>query len=53
RMVAAAGEIRLADEPEMIIADARGTFLPIPHHYQREAVEHRPELASFFERERQ
>ncbi len=47
-MVSAAGEIRLADEPETIIADARGTFLPIPPAYRQEAVERHPELAGFF-----
>jgi uncharacterized protein (TIGR00369 family) len=49
RMVAAEGEIRLADEPDTVVADARGTFLPIPPVYHQEAVERHPELASFFE----
>lgn len=49
RMISAEGEIRLADEPETIIADARGTFLPIPRAYRQDAVKHHPELADFFE----
>jgi uncharacterized protein (TIGR00369 family) len=49
RMVAAAGEIRLADEPTAVIADARGTFLPLPSVYRQEAVERHPELSGFFE----
>ena len=50
RMVQAEGEIRLADEPQTIVADAKGTFLPLPSGYQQQAVEQRPELASFFEK---
>jgi uncharacterized protein (TIGR00369 family) len=50
RMVQAEGEIRLADEPETIVADAKGTFLPLPSDYQQRAVEQRPELTSFFEK---
>ncbi|MGH2516606.1 MAG: PaaI family thioesterase [Ktedonobacterales bacterium] len=49
RMLKAAAEIRLADEPETVIATAEGTFLPLPGEYQRQAVEHHPELASFFD----
>lgn len=49
RMVQAAGEIRLADEPGTIIATAEGTFLPLPPDYQRRAVEQYPELAEFFD----
>lgn len=49
RMVQAAGEIRLADEPGTIIATAQGTFLPLPPDYQRRAVEQYPELAGFFD----
>lgn len=48
RMVHAEGEVRLANDPSVILADARGTFLPIPDQYQREAAERRPELAGFF-----
>src|SRR5579885_1987933 len=36
RMVQAEGEIRLADEPQTIVADAKGTFLPLPSGYQRQ-----------------
>ncbi|HEV8191309.1 MAG TPA: PaaI family thioesterase [Ktedonobacterales bacterium] len=50
RMVQAEGEIRLADEPETIVADAKGTFLPLPSDYQQRAIEQRPELAAFFEK---
>jgi acyl-coenzyme A thioesterase PaaI-like protein len=49
RMIQAAGEIRLADDPAVLIATAEGTFLPIPESYQREATERYPELAGFFE----
>ena len=49
RMLQAAGEIRLADEPATVIATAEGTFLPLPQEYQREAVEQLPELADFFD----
>lgn len=49
RMLQAAGEIRLADEPATVIATAEGTFLPLPQEYQREAVEQHPELADFFD----
>lgn len=49
RMIQAAGEIRLADEPETVIAEAEGTFLPIPKEYQEAAKAERPELATFFD----
>ena len=48
RMVRAAGEIRLADAPETLIATADGTFLPVPPHYQDDAVGRYPELSGFF-----
>jgi acyl-coenzyme A thioesterase PaaI-like protein len=49
RMVQAAGEIRLADELETVIAEAQGTFLPVPEGYQRDLVARQPELADFFD----
>lgn len=49
RMVQAAGEIRLADEPETVIATAEGVFLPIPESYRSEMVARQPELAGFFD----
>lgn len=49
RMIHATGEIRLADEPETVIAEAEGTFLPIPEQYREAAKAERPELASFFD----
>ena len=49
RMVQAAGEIRLADEPETVIAEAEGVFLPIPESYRDEMVARQPELAGFFD----
>ena len=49
RMLQAAAEIRLADEPETVIATAEGTFLPLPADYQRQTVEQHPELAGFFD----
>lgn len=48
RALTAEGEIRLADEPETIIATAEGTFLPVPPNFQRRAVERFPELDGFF-----
>ena len=49
RMLQAVAEIRLADEPETVIATAEGTFLPLPQEYQQQAVEQHPELAGFFD----
>jgi acyl-coenzyme A thioesterase PaaI-like protein len=49
RMVQAEGEVRLADEPETIIADARGTFLPITEEYRAQMLAEHPELRSFFD----
>jgi acyl-coenzyme A thioesterase PaaI-like protein len=49
RMVQAEGEVRLADEPETILADARGTFLPISEEYRAHMLAEHPELRSFFE----
>lgn len=48
RMLQAAAEVRLADEPETVIATAEGTFLPLSPDYQRQVVEEHPELADFF-----
>ncbi len=49
RMVKAHGEVRLADDPGTIVAEAEGIFLPIPREYQRESVARFPELTGFFE----
>lgn len=49
RALTATGEITLADEPATVIATAEATFLPVPAAYQRQAVERRPELTSFFD----
>ena len=49
RMVQAEGEVRLADEPETILADARGTFLPITEEYRAHVLAEHPELRSFFD----
>lgn len=49
RMIQAAGEIRLADEPATVVAEAEGTFLPIPERYREAAKAARPELSSFFD----
>lgn len=48
RMLTAEGEIRLADDPETVVASAEGTFLSVPPDYQRKAVERFPELDGFF-----
>ena len=50
RMVSARGEVRLADEPDVILAEAEGVFLPITEEYEREMTSQRPSLTSFFER---
>lgn len=49
RMIQAAGEVRLADEPETIVATGEATFLPIPPRFRQQTVEQYPELAGFFE----
>jgi acyl-coenzyme A thioesterase PaaI-like protein len=49
RVVQAEGEVRLADEPETILADAQGTFLPISAEYRAHMLAEHPELRSFFE----
>ena len=51
RMVSARGEVRLADEPDVVLAEAEGVFLPITAEYEREMTTLRPELAGFFTRE--
>ncbi len=51
RMVSARGEVRLADEPDIVLAEAEGVFLPITEEYEREMISQRPELTGFFERE--
>ncbi len=49
RMLTAAGDIRLADNPENVIATAEATFLPIPAEYRQDAVKRFPELTGFFD----
>lgn len=48
RMIHAQGEIRLASDPQIVFAEAEGTFLPIPRSYQQRAIEEHPELEGFF-----
>jgi uncharacterized protein (TIGR00369 family) len=48
RMVLAEGEVRLADDPSVILADARGAFLRVPQEYQREASAQYPGAEEFF-----
>ena len=48
RMVHAEGEVRLADDPSVILADARGVFLSVPEEYQKEAAENYPGAEEFF-----
>lgn len=50
RMVSARGEVRLADDPDTILAEADGVFLPITEEYERRMTSQRPNLAGFFER---
>ncbi|MGZ3640524.1 MAG: PaaI family thioesterase [Ktedonobacterales bacterium] len=49
RILTAAGDIRLAGDPQYEIATAEGTFLPIPTDYQKDAVKRFPELSGFFD----
>ena len=49
RAIQAAGEIRLADEPDIVIATAEGTFLPLTPQYREQAAEDFPEIADFFQ----
>jgi acyl-coenzyme A thioesterase PaaI-like protein len=51
RMVSARGEVYLADEPDIVLAEAEGVFLPVSMEYERDMVSQHPELASFFERD--
>jgi len=44
----ARGEVRLADDPSVILADARGVFLRVPKEYQKEAAENYPGAEEFF-----
>lgn len=49
RMIQAAGEVRLADDPGTLIAIGQATFLPIPPDYKQQSIEQFPELAGFFD----
>jgi acyl-coenzyme A thioesterase PaaI-like protein len=44
RMVLARGAIALADDPAVVIAEARGTFLPYPEKLRQEALQSYPGL---------
>jgi len=48
RMVHAEGEVRLADDPSVILADARGVFLRVPPEYQQDASKNYPGAEEFF-----
>ena len=48
RMVHAEGEVRLADNPDVVLADARGMFLRVPQEYQQEAAARFPGAGEFF-----
>ncbi|HKV85505.1 MAG TPA: PaaI family thioesterase [Ktedonobacterales bacterium] len=49
RMITATAEVRLADEPETLIATGEAVFLPIPAAFREQSVEQYPELAGFFD----
>ncbi len=49
RMVQARGAIALAVDPKVIIAEARGTFLPYPEKLRQEAMQTYPGLQSWFQ----
>jgi acyl-coenzyme A thioesterase PaaI-like protein len=51
KMVSARGAVVLADEPEVVLAEAEGVFLPVDREYERDLIAQRPELSSFFQRE--
>jgi uncharacterized protein (TIGR00369 family) len=48
RMVIARGEIALAADPAVVIAEARGTFLPYPEKLRQEALQSYPGLERWF-----
>jgi acyl-coenzyme A thioesterase PaaI-like protein len=48
RMVTARGEIALAADPAVVIAEARGTFLPYPEKLRQEALQSYPGLDRWF-----
>lgn len=48
RMVHAEGEVRLAEDPSVILADARGVFLRVPPEYQQDASQNYPGAEEFF-----
>jgi len=50
RIVTAKGEVRLASDPSVVVAEAEGSFLPITQQYQDEMVAEHPEFADFFSR---
>ncbi len=50
RIVTASGEVCLASDPTVVVAEAEGTFLPITQQYQDEMVAQHPEFADFFAR---
>ncbi len=49
RMVIARGMIALAADPTVVIAEARGTFLPYPEQLRQQALEGYPGLQRWFE----
>lgn len=49
RMVIARGAIVLAADPTVVIAEARGTFLPYPEQLRQQALEGYPGLKRWFE----
>lgn len=48
RMVMARGTIVLAADPAVVVAEARGTFLPYPEELRQEALRVYPGLQGFF-----
>ena len=48
RMVMARGAIALAADPAVVIAEAKGTFLPYPEKLRQEALQTYPSLQQWF-----
>jgi acyl-coenzyme A thioesterase PaaI-like protein len=48
KMVIARGQIALAADPAVVIAEARGTFLPYPEQLRQEALQSYPGLERWF-----
>ncbi len=48
RMVMARGQIALAEDPSVVVAEGQGTFLPYPAELREQAVQRYPGLLGYF-----